>query len=525
MTPAAPETWQTWVPLWAVLTSFGAVPLILVSGRRENLREFWTLAAAFAKFALVLTLLPGALAGRVAECTVLEISPGISLALRADPLGTFFAVIASGLWILTSFYSIGYVRAAGEANQTRYFASFAVCLGATIGVALSANLLTFLVFYEILTIATYPLVIHKETPEAIAGGRKYLIYALTAGVLLLAAVGWTYQATGTVDFRAGGILEGAGLGPGELRALFVLFLAGVGVKAGIMPLHSWLPAAMVAPTPVSALLHAVAVVKSGVFGVVRVVGFVFGPEVMARHGLDLLLATFAGATILLASFIALRQDNLKRRLAYSTVGHLSYIVLGVALLSPDGFTGGLLHLANHATMKITLFFCAGAIYVSLHKTEVSELDGIGRAMPWTMGAFTVGALGLAGVPPINGFASKWLLCLGSLEAGRVAALGVFLLSGLLNAAYFFPIVHRAFFRKPAADAAHGHGEAHGSGHEPGEAPAIMVVPICIVALLSILLGFYPDLFFGFFRLASAIAASVLGLPGGAGMAGLSGAVP
>ncbi len=504
MTPAA---YPTILPLLAVLTSFAAVPLILLSSRRPNLREFWTLAAAFLKFALVLALLPGALAGRVAEATLLEISPGISLALRADALGIFFAVIASGLWILTSFYSIGYVRSSGEANQTRYFASFAVCLGATIGVALSANLLTFLIFYEVLTIATYPLVIHKETPEAIAGGRKYLTYALTAGVLLFAATGWTYQATGTLDFRAGGIVAGAGLSAGALWALFGLFIAGVGVKAGLMPLHSWLPAAMVAPTPVSALLHAVAVVKSGVFGVVRVVGFVFGPEVMGRHGLDLALASMAAATILLASLIALRQDNLKRRLAYSTVGHLSYIVLGVALLSPEAFTGGLMHLANHATMKITLFFCAGAIYVHLHKTRVSELDGIGRAMPWTMGAFAVGALGLAGVPPVNGFASKWLLCLGALSAGHALFVGVFLTSGVLNAAYFFPIVHRAFFRRPAAD---GHGHGHG-----GEAPAIMVVPICLVAFLSVAFGFFPNLFFGFFHLASEVTASVFAAAGSA----------
>ena len=502
-------TYATPIPLLAVFVSFAAVPLILLSRRSPNLREFWTLLAAFAKFALVLALLPAALAGRVAEATILEISPGISLMLRADALGIFFALIASGLWILTSFYSIGYVRTNQEGNQTRYFASFAVCLGATVGVALAANLLTFLVFYEILTIATYPLVIHKETVDAVAGGRKYLAYTLTAGVLLLAAIGWTYVSAGTLDFRAGGILAGAGLSPGAVRALFCLFIAGVGVKAGLMPLHSWLPAAMVAPTPVSALLHAVAVVKSGVFGVVRVVGFVFGPELMARYSLDVALAVVAGATILLASFIALRQDNLKRRLAYSTVGHLSYIVLGVALLSPDGFTGGLMHLANHATMKITLFFCAGAIYVNLHKENVSDLDGIGRDMPWTMAAFTVGALGLAGVPPVNGFVSKWLLCVGSLEAGKVAVLAVFLLSGLLNAAYFFPIVHRAFFRRP------------GEGHHPhGEAPALMVVPICLVALLSVLFGLFPDLFFGFYHLASGVTASVLEAARGSSLAGL-----
>jgi multicomponent Na+:H+ antiporter subunit D len=489
------------VPFLAVMVSLAVVPLIYASSNRPNLREFWTLAAAFIKFPLILSLLPDAFAGRVAEFTILEISPGIALQLRADAVGLLFAVVASGLWILTSFYSIGYVRGAHEKKQTRYFASFAVCLSATIGIAFSANLLTFLIFYEILSLATYPLVIHKETAEAMRSGRQYLLYALTAGVVLIAAIGLTYTIAGTLDFKPGGLFSGVVLDPALVKVVFVLFIAGVGVKAGIMPLQSWLPAAMVAPTPVSALLHAVAVVKSGVFGVIRIVGFVFGPDVMHAFGLNLILATFAGATILLASLIALKQDNLKRRLAFSTVGHLSYIVLGMALITPDGFTGGLLHLANHATTKIALFFCAGAIYVNLHKTEVSQLDGIGKVMPWTMAAFTVGAMGLAGIPPINAFVSKWFLCRGALQADQLVILGIFLISGLLNAAYFFPIVHRAFFRKGGADLDHH-----------GEASALMVVPICIVAVLSILLGLQPNLLFSFFDLASGVTQSVFDMP-------------
>jgi multicomponent Na+:H+ antiporter subunit D len=440
-------TYTSFIPFMAVLVSLAAVPLIYASANRPNLREFWTLAAAFIKFPLILLLLPDAFAGRVAEFTILEISPGIALQLKADSAGLFFAVVASGLWILTSFYSIGYVRGADEKKQTRYFASFAVCLSATIGISFSANLLTFLIFYEILSLATYPLVIHKESAEAMRSGRQYLLYALTAGVVLIAAIGITYTIAGTLDFKPGGLFGDVLLDPTLIKVVFILFIAGVGVKAGLMPLHSWLPAAMVAPTPVSALLHAVAVVKSGVFGVIRIVGFVFGPEVMHDFGLNLILATFAGATILIASLIAMKQDNLKRRLAYSTVGHLSYIVLGVALLTPDGFTGGLLHLANHATTKIALFFCAGAIYVNLHKTEISQLNGIGKVMPWTMAAFTIGAMGLAGIPPINAFVSKWFLCRGALQADQLLILAIFLISGLLNAAYFFPIVHRAFSAK------------------------------------------------------------------------------
>ncbi len=493
-----PEMYTSYVPLLAVLVSLLAVPLILLSSRIPNLREFWTIAASFIKFGLVLTLLPGALLNKTAEIKIVEIFPGIDLALRADPFGVFFALIASGLWIFTSFYSIGYVRGVPEKKQTRYFASFAVCLSATIGIAFSANLLSFIIFYEILTIATYPLVIHKETKEAIYAGRKYLVYTLTAGLFLIAAMAWTYQITHTLDFKAGGLFGSSLLTPQTAVVLFLLFLAGVGVKAGIMPLHSWLPTAMAAPTPVSALLHAVAVVKSGVFGVVRVVGFVFGPALMAEFGLDTILLVLAGITIIVASLIALKQDNLKRRLAYSTVGHLSYIVLGAALLTPWGFAGGMMHIAFHATMKITLFFVAGAIYVNLHKENVSQLDGIGKVMPWTMGAFTIGAVGLAGIPPINGFVSKWYLGLGSIQADSLIPLSILVLSGILNAAYLLPVSYVAFFRK-------------GNGLEgKGEAPLTMVIPIVITAILSVLLGIYPDLFFKFYHLAVNISAKILG---------------
>jgi len=491
------QTYNSVIPFYAVMISLAVVPLILLSDKNPNLREFWTIAAAIIKFILVFTLLPGALEGKIASYSILEIAPGVELALKADQFGIFFALIASGLWIFTSIYSIGYVRGNKEKKQTRYFASFAVCLSATIGVAFAANLLTFIIFYEVLTIATYPLVIHKENKEAISAGRKYLLYTLSAGAVLIAAAGLTYSYTNTLDFTAGGIFGGLNLSQGSITVLFMLFLAGVGVKAGIMPLHSWLPAAMAAPTPVSALLHAVAVVKSGVFGVVRVVGFVFGPEVMQSYGLNNILFVFAGATIIIASLIALKQDNLKKRLAYSTVGHLSYIVLGVALLSPAGFTGGIFHIATHATMKITLFFCAGAIYVNLHKENISELNGIGKVMPWTMAAFTIGSMGLAGIPPINGFVSKWFLGSGALQADMNIALIILLLSGLLNAGYFFPIIHRAFFRE-------------GIGLEKyKEASMMMVIPIMITAVLSVLFGIYPDMFFNFFEIALSVSSSVM----------------
>lgn len=489
------------VPFWAMLVSLLAVPVILLFDKRPNCREAVTLVAAVIKFGLVLTLLPGALAGEIVEWKLFSLAEGIDFTLRADAFGVFFALIASSLWILTSCYSIGYMRGHAEKKQTRYYASFALSLSATMGIAFAGNLLTFIVFYELLTLATYPLVVHSESRKAIAAGRQYLAYALGAGLLMVGGMAWIYMLTGTLDFKPGGILEEGMLSASGMRILFLLFLIGVGVKSGIMPLHSWLPNAMVAPTPVSALLHAVAVVKSGAFGVIRMVGFVFGPEVMATYGLNIILATASGITIILASFIALRQTNLKRRLAYSTVGHLSYIALGASLLTAEGFLGGMFHITTHATMKITLFFCAGAIFVHTHRSDIRELNGIGRAMPFTMGAFTIGALGLTGLPPVNGFISKWFLVSGSLEAGMWPILAVLLLSGLLNAAYFFPIVHRAFYRPPSTE-----GEWDGVG----EASLWMVIPLSITGALSVILCFFPNAFLHLFTLSVDVVQSITG---------------
>lgn len=487
----------SYIPLFAVLVSLVAVPFILLSDKKPNLREFWTILASVIKFGLVLTLLPGALAGNVVELHLFDIAPNLPLLFKVDTFGVFFALIASGLWFFTSFYSIGYMRGHGEIKQTRYFASFAICVSSTIGIAFSGNLITFLIFYEMLTLATYPLVIHNESKEAIAAGRKYLTYTLTAGLLLIAAVGLTYTLTGTLEFKPGGIFGDVDLSNAMAVTLFLLYLGGVGVKAGIMPLHSWLPSAMAAPTPVSALLHAVAVVKSGVFGVIRVVGFVFGPEVMADFGLNDILMIMAGTTVIVASLLAFNQDNLKRRLAYSTVGHLSYIVLGAALLTETGMIGSIFHISTHATMKITLFFCAGAIYVNLHKSNISSLNGIAKVMPWTMGAFTIGAMGLAGIPPINGFLSKWYLASGVLEGDMIIPLIILVISGLLNVGYFFPIIHRAYFRKGGDELA-----------KYGEASPFMVVPIVITATLSLLFGIFPNLFFHFFEMATIIASEI-----------------
>jgi len=476
--------------------------LILATGEKNrNIRESWTIMAALAKFLIVFSMVPVILQGKVIEYTIVTFYPGLLLQFRIDAFGMLFGVIASSLWIATSFYSIGYVRGLNERAQTRYFFAFAMCLSSTIGIAFSANLLTFLVFYEILTIATYPLVIHKESKEGIMGGRKYLVYTLTAGCVLLFAIAMIYHMTGTLDFKAGGFLADSGGSSAVLIMLFAMLIFGFGVKAGIMPMHEWLPTAMVAPTPVSALLHAVAVVKAGVFGCLRVILFVFGPGLLHDLGVWLIMAYIASFTIVVAGFLALGQDHLKRRLAFSTINNLAMIILGAALLTKSSMTGGIIHMANHAFMKITLFFCAGALHVKAHKDYVSQLDGIGRQMPLTMGAFAIAAIGLSGIPPMSGFISKWFLCLGALEANQIIFLFVFMTSAMLDVAFFFPIIYNSFFKKPLDDVTPHFDEA----------PMFMVIPLVITALLSIVFGIVPDAFFRFFSMTSLAVQNILGV--------------
>lgn len=489
------ETFFSVYPLVAILVPIAGTIMILVCRHWPNIREFWTIAASVIMFGVVFSMLPDVLAGCYPEIVMLDIAAGISLAFRVDTAGIIFGLSASALWIATSFYSIGYMRTLAEKKQTRYYSCFALCLASAIGIAFAANLLTFVIFYEILTIATYPLVVHKETPAAISAGRKYLAYLLTGGLALIAAVALTYVYSGSLDFQAGGFLSHL---PGDpnLMLLFALYLVGFGMKSALIPLHSWLPTAMIAPTPVSALLHAVAVVKAGVFGFVRMVGFVFGPQLFNDIGAWQILAIMAGITIILSSLLAMYQDNLKRRLAYSTIGHLSYIVLGISLLSPEAWVGGLIHIVNHAMLKITLFFCAGAIYAKNHVENISEMDGIGKQMPITMGAFTLAAIGLVGIPPLSGFISKWFLGLGAVEINLEIYMGVLLLSGLLNAGYFFPIIRRAFFVKSEKRA------------KMAEASALMVVPLVITVALALFLGLVPNGIFHFLDFARDTAMNV-----------------
>ena len=477
-------------PLIAVLLSL-LLPFVLISARSANVREAWTFVVAAAKFGLVASMVPAVLAGAQLEWTLARVLPDVAIAFRVDAMGLLFALVSSCLWIVTTIYSIGYMRGLGEHSQTRYFSFFALSLSATLGVAFSANLLTLYLFYEMLSFATYPLVTHHQDREARTSGRKYLSYIFGASIgLVLPAMLIVYGMTGTLDFAAGGIMAGAG-SPTAVAVLLFMFVFGF-AKAGIMPFHGWLPAAMVAPTPVSALLHAVAVVKVGVFCVLRVMTGVFGVAFLKSLHLGTVVAAVASVTILAASLIALSQDGLKRRLAFSTIGQLSYIVLGAALLSPKGLTGAMLHIAMHAFGKITLFFCAGAIFVATGKKYISDMVGIGKRMPVTMAAFFIGALSVIGIPPCGGFVSKWHLVLGTLEAGQIIFLVVLLISSLLNAAYFLPVVYRAFFCTP---------EQSLFPDEIAEAPRWCLVPPVLTAVASIGLFFFPQPFLRLAQLA------------------------
>jgi multicomponent Na+:H+ antiporter subunit D len=483
-------------PVLAVWISLVAAFLIWRSKKNPNLRESWTLGAGVLKFLIVASMLPVILRGDMIEYTFWELLPGVDIKFRVDAFGIFFALTASFLWILTSLYSIGYMRSLKEHAQTRYYICFAIALSSAMGIAFAANLLTLFIFYEVLTVMTYPLVIHDESPEAIWAGKKYLAYLLVTSIVFqLFAIVMTYSVANTLEFAPGGFLEGTGSNI-MLTILFVLFIAGY-TKAAIMPLHSWLPTAMIAPTPVSALLHAVAVVKAGVFCVVRVVLFVFGPTLMHSLSLDMVLAYVAAFTILAASIFAITMDNLKMRLAYSTVSQLSYIVLGVAMVTPSGITGGIFNMVSHAFAKITLFFCAGSIFVASGKKNISEMNGIGKKMPYTMIAFSIGALSMVGLPPASGFLTKWYLGLGSLEMNQLVLLAVILLSAILNTIYFFPVIYTAFFKELP----------EGESPERKEAPMFVVVPLALTAIATILLFLFPSIYLDLIRI---VVSSVLG---------------
>lgn len=468
---------------WVILLPALAIPVLLLARHYPNLREAVSLVASTALFILVTSLYRDFNAGGSAQVAWIAIMPGLEVSFRVEALGILFALVASFLWIVTTLYAIGYMRAHAEDNQTRFYVFFAVSIASVMAIAFAANLFTLFIFYEVLTLATYPLVTHAGTAKARAGGRTYLTILVGTSILFfLPAIIATYAISGTLTFTPGGVFA-PDTSPALLGLLLVLFVFGIG-KAAIMPFHRWLPAAMVAPTPVSSLLHAVAVVKAGVFSVIKVGALIFGLDVLDGLWSTDLLLYLAGFTIIAASLVAMRQDNLKARLAYSTVSQLSYMTAGVLLASSTGLLGSSMHIAMHAFGKITLFFCAGAILVAAHKSEISEMRGLGRQMPFTMAAFFIGSLSIIGLPPAGGTWSKWYLVTGSLDAGQWALVIVFMLSSLLNIAYLLPIPLRAFFP----------GEAHAGSVQTGrrEAPLPSLIAIGITTLMCLLLFLFPQ---------------------------------
>lgn len=474
-------------PLIPILIVLVTSILISLSKKRPNLRETWSVAGSILTFIAVASMVPDIMSGNRIVYTLSTIAPGISLNFRVDALSLIFGIVSSFLWIFATFYNIGYMRALDEHAQTRYYTCFAIAILGAQGVSYSGSLFSLYLFYEVITIFTYPLVAHHQDAEGYAGAKKYIVYLMgTSKGLLLPAVVLTYIMTGTLDF-SDNIVTGIftkGTDNVWITVAYILFLFGF-AKAAIMPLHNWLPSAMVAPTPVSALLHAVAVVKAGVFCIARVMLSIFGVELLNNLCLGIWTAYFVSITILLASIIALTKDDLKARLAYSTVSQLSYIILGVALLDTSGILGGILHIVNHGFSKITLFFCAGAIFVATHKKKISDMEGIGYAMPFTMGAFAIASLSMIGAPPVAGFVSKWYLLNGALEIHNIPILIVLMASTILNAGYFAPITFKAFFQGKR-------GEWKRSDIK--EAPAVMVVPIVLASLISVALGLFPGFF-------------------------------
>lgn len=464
--------------LLALLLPLAGAVGIGLAGRWPNLRETVTLVTATSLAALIWSLAPAIMDGERPGVVVTEFVGGLSLAFSVEPLGMLFAALASTLWIVNSVYSIGYMRGNNEQHQTRFYICFAIAISAALGVAFADNLLTLFLCYEVLTLSTYPLVSHKGDEATVRSARVYLGILLGTSIgLLLPAIIWTYSIAGTLTFTPGGILAGKLAGP-AVGLLLGLYVFGVG-KAALMPVHRWLPAAMVAPTPVSALLHAVAVVKAGVFTVTKVIIYVFGVENLFAEPAGSWLLYVASFTIIAASVVALRQQNLKRMLAYSTIGQLSYVVMAAAVLTPLSEIGAAVHIVAHAFGKITLFFAAGAIYVASKKTELHQLRGIGARMPWTMAAFTIGALSMIGVPPLAGFVSKWFILAGAFQSNNYVAIFTIILSTVLNAAYFLPVIYAAWLSPEDP-----------GGKEHGEAPWPAVAALTVTAMLTLAFFFF-----------------------------------
>ena len=419
--------------------------LLLFGVEHRRTREIWVLSVAFVTAALGLCAV---FAGTRETFVAVRFTQTITLAFRADGLACIFAAMVSILWVLASFYALEYMK--HEGAETRFFAFFLMSFGVTLGVAFAANLVTMYLFYELLTLATLPLVMHSMDAKARFAGKEYILYSMTGAALGFVSMIFVLYYSGGADFVMGGALDLSRIGgdTNVMLLVYVLGFFGFGVKAAVFPFHKWLLSASVAPTPVTALLHAVAVVKSGVFAVMRLTYYSFGAQVLFGTWAQAVVICAAAFTIVFASANGLRSPHLKRRLAYSTVSNLSYILLGTAMMTPAGLVAGLAHMLFHALNKITLFFCAGAVYYRTHKEYVYEIEGYGKVMPITMASFTLTALGLMGVPPLTGFVSKWRLGTSALSTGLGIgwlAAGALIVSALLTALYLMTVVFSVYF--------------------------------------------------------------------------------
>ncbi|MDX1678079.1 complex I subunit 5 family protein [Arsukibacterium sp.] len=478
--------WLEYLPLAIILSSL--LPGLIIFALKEHqvkLRITLNMLGAVVKLILVILMLQAVKAGQIFFFSI-PFLPGADLVLQGDALSLLFVVLSSVLWLATTVYAIGYLE--NSPLRSRFFGYFSLCVSATVGLALAGNLVTFLLFYELLTLATFPLVVHRGTAEALSAGRRYLIYTVSGGLLIFIGVALLHSQLQSPLFAPGGYIDGIITEQRWLLTItFCLMIAGFGVKAALLPLHGWLPQAMVAPAPVSALLHAVAVVKAGAFGIIRLVYDVYGSDSMRQLQLAEPLMVLAAITILYGSWRALAQQDIKRRLAYSTISQVSYITAGVAMLGPIAAVGGLVHLVHQGVMKITLFFCAGNFAETLGVHKIHQLNGAGRRMPLTSLAFTLGALGMIGIPPTAGFISKWYLGVGAVETDHPMMLLIFIFSGLLNAAYFLPILYRLWFvrqttRWPAERCLSKRFETHWT----------LLLPMLFTALLIILMGLFAS---------------------------------
>jgi len=466
---------MSFLPVWIVLFPLLMTLVIYYVGlHSEKRRNSLSVATTVVTFLSVVALYPEIMAGNIIEYQMFELLPNLGISFRVDILSFSLAVLSSFIWMLVTVYSLDYMRK--EHGGNRYYPALIITLGSCMGIFMAGDLFTLFVFFEIMSLMSYALVVHEETVSALKAGYKYLIMTIIGGLALFFGIIITFEVAGTVSLSGPALFrEPTTLG----LFAFISFLVGFGMKAGMFPLHVWLPDAHpVAPSPASALLSGI-MLKTGAYGLLRVIFHSFGIGLMRESGWMNILLVIAVITIFLGSTVAITQEDLKRRLAYSSIGQMGYILMGMAILTERALIGDIFHIFSHALMKSTLFLAAGSVILKTGKRNIRSLGGIGRQMPFTMGAFTVAALAMIGIPPLSGFLSKWTLALGAMDAGLPFYAIVLMTSSLLTALYYLPVIIVAFF---------------GTEHDPvtvSEAPFKMLIPIAILAVSSLLFGLLP----------------------------------